>query len=116
MTSIDRASTLVTDESRLYKKVGSEFSDHQTVRHNRGKYVNKAGFTTNNVENFFGVFKRSMKAHIHCEEQHLQRYVAESAFRYSNRKISDLERAQEALKGIEGKRLTYRRIDEGRYA
>jgi hypothetical protein len=72
--------------------------------------VNKKGFSTNNVENFFGVFKRSIKAHIVVSEQHLARYVAESVFRYSNRKVTDFERALEVLKGIEGKRLTYRPI------
>jgi hypothetical protein len=51
-----------------------------------------------------------MKAHIHIEDQHLQRYLSETAFRYTNRKINDFERALEALKGIEGKRLTYRPI------
>ena len=116
VTNIDRASTLVTDESKLYTKLGTEFGTHEKVRHRGGKYVNKNGFTTNNVENFFGVFKRSIKAHIAVSDQHLNRYVAESVFRYSNRKISDFERAEEALKGIEGKRLTYRRSDEGDYA
>ena len=109
-TNVDRASTLVTDESRLYTDTGREYADHQTVKHSKNNYVNKKGFHTNNVENFFGVFKRSLKAHIVVSEQHLNRYVAESAFRYSNRKINDFERAAEALKGIEGKRLTYRPI------
>ena len=107
-TNVDRATTLVTDESRLYTDTAREYADHQTVKHSKHNYVNKKGFHTNNVENFFGVFKRSLKAHIVVSEQHLNRYVAESAFRYSNRKINDSERALEALKGIEGKRLTYR--------
>ena len=48
----------------------------------------------------------------HCDEKHLQRYLNEFDFRYSNRTalgVSDKERADKALKGIEGKRLTYRR-------
>ena len=109
-TTVDRKSTLVSDESRLYQYTGKAYADHQTVHHKSGTYVNKKGFTTNNVENFFGVFKRSIKAHIVVSEQHLNRYVAESVFRYTNRKINDFERALEALKGIEGKRLTYRPI------
>ena len=111
-TNVDRKSTLVTDESHLYVYTGKAYAKHQTVKHSAGHYVNKNGFHTNNVENFFGVFKRSLKAHIVVSEQHLGRYVAESVFRYSNRSITDFERAEEALKGIEGKRLTYRRIDE----
>jgi len=45
-------------------------------------------------------------------EQHLQRYLDEFSFRYSNRAgvgVDDAERASRALKGITGKRLTYRR-------
>ena len=108
---VDRKSTLVTDEAKIYHHVGKEFAAHERVAHKRGNYVNDRGFTTNHVENFFGVFKRVMKAHIHIEDQHLQRYLSETAFRYTNRKINDFDRALEALKGIEGKRLTYRPIN-----
>ena len=43
-------------------------------------------------------------------EAHLHRYLAEFDFRYNNRSdlgVEDTERAAKALKGIEGKRLTY---------
>jgi hypothetical protein len=42
-----------------------------------------------------------------CGEQHLQRYLTEFSFRYTNRHVTDGERAALALKGIEGN-LTYR--------
>ena len=113
VTNADRASTLVTDESSLYTKVGREFDGHDTVWHNARVYVTEAGRTTNNVENFFLQFKRGMRGtFIHCGEQHLQRYLNEFSFRYSNRSglgVGDAERAAMTLKGIEGKRLTYRR-------
>lgn len=48
----------------------------------------------------------------HCGERHLQRYLNEFDFRYSNRKISDMDRAKLAVAGILGKRLTYRRIGQ----
>jgi hypothetical protein len=47
----------------------------------------------------------------HCGEQHLQRYLTEFDFRYSNREkvgVNDVGRAARILKGAEGKRLTYR--------
>jgi len=47
-----------------------------------------------------------------CGEQHLQRYLTEFEFRHNNRiglGVGDTERAARTLKGIEGKRLTYRR-------
>ena len=52
----------------------------------------------------------------HCGRQHLHRYAAEFAFRYSNRVangVNDTMRAEKILKGAEGKRLTYRRTSEG---
>lgn len=115
-TNVDRKSELHTDESQLYKYVGKAFSAHKTVEHGvnqRGFYVGKDGQTTNNVENFFGTFKRGMKGVYHfCGEQHVSRYLAEFEFRYNKRSglgYSDGDRAALALKGIEGKRLTYRR-------
>jgi hypothetical protein len=47
----------------------------------------------------------------HCGEQHLQRYLDEFDFRYSNRAalgVDDTERTRRAIKGSDGKRLTYR--------
>ena len=49
-----------------------------------------------------------------CGQQHLQRYLDEFAFRYTNRigvGIDDNERATLAIKGAAGKRLTYRQAD-----
>jgi len=116
VTNARRTSELHTDESKLYTKVGKEFADHKTVEHGwnqRGYYVGKDGQTTNAVENFFGNFKRSMKGtYRFCGEQHLQRYLTEFEFRHNNRiglGVGDTERAARTLKGIEGKRLTYRR-------
>ena len=44
----------------------------------------------------------------HCAEKNLHRYLAEFEFRYNTRKITDSERAVLAIKGGDGKRLTYR--------
>jgi hypothetical protein len=50
----------------------------------------------------------------HVSEHHLGRYLAEFDFRYNERialGIDDAERTTRALRGIVGKRLTYRRPD-----
>jgi len=111
-TNVRRKATLVTDESQLYTFIGTQYGDHQTVIHTGREYVNKDGFTTNHVENFFGNFKRAMKGtYRFCSEQHLARYVAEFEFRHNNRSglgVNDGERTANALRGAEGKRLTYR--------
>ena len=81
VTNVRRTSELHTDESPIYKEVGREFAAHKTVEHGwnqQGYYVGADGQTTNNVENFFGVFKRGMKGVYHfCGAQHLQRYLDE---------------------------------------
>ncbi|HZQ12686.1 MAG TPA: IS1595 family transposase [Pseudolabrys sp.] len=109
-TNVHRGTTLVTDESPLYLQ--ADYKRHEKVRHASAQYVNKDGYTTNNVENFFGVFKKGMVGTYHfCGEQHLQRYLNEFAFRYSNRSgigIDDGERAAIAIRNASGKRLTYR--------
>ena len=120
VTNADRKSTLVTDESRLYTKVGAEFAGHKKIKHATGKYVSKDGFTTNNVENYFGILKRGvLGTFFHVSEKHLQMYLKEFDFRYTNRAgkgVADVERRDLALKGISGKRLTYRRPDEAALA
>src|SRR5579884_2252510 len=102
-TNVRRKAVLVTDESRLYTFPGSQYSDHQKVIHTGREYVNKDGYTTNHVENFFGTFKRGMRGtYIHCSEQHLLRYLKEFEFRYNNRSglgVTDGERTVLAMKG-----------------
>lgn len=102
---------LHTDESPLYREVGREFAAHEAVMHSIGEYT-RGDIHTNTAEGFFSVFKRGMKGvYQHCGEQHLQRYLDEFEFRYSNRSalgVNDENRAVRAIKGAEGKRLTYR--------
>ena len=105
----DRRSHLMTDESNVYRNIGSTFASHERVNHGKKEYA-RGIVSTNTIEGFFSIFKRGMKGiYQHCSERHLQRYLNEFDFRYSNRKVSDTERALIALRGAEGKRLYYRR-------
>ena len=112
---VSKESNLHTDEARHYLFIGSEFASHETVNHGREEYV-RDHVTTNTVEGFFSIFKRGMRGiYQHCSEKHLHRYLAEFDFRYSNRVamgIGDVARTDRLVKGIVGKRLTYRRIDQ----
>jgi hypothetical protein len=114
-TNADRKSTLMTDEAVVYPAAGAHYADHQTVNHSEKEYA-RGTASTNTVEGYFSIFKRGMKGvYQHCSEAHLPRYLAEFDFRYSNRaalEISDTARAEKALKGIQGKRLTYRRPNQ----
>jgi hypothetical protein len=44
----------------------------------------------------------------HVSKEHLARYVGEFEFRWNRRKTDDTTRAADAIKGVAGKRLTYR--------
>lgn len=112
----DRSSRLMTDEANVYKLMGKHFKGgHETVIHANREYA-RDDVSTNTIEGVFSIFKRGMVGtYQHCGEQHLQRYLNEFDFRYSNRAklgINDTMRAEIAIKGIEGKRLTYRRINK----
>jgi transposase-like protein len=109
---------LHTDGSSLYLKVGKEFAEHKSVDHSQEEYVRyePTGIVHNNsAESYFSVFKRGMRGiYQHCQEKHLQRYLAEFDFRHNTRSklgIEDKQRADLALAGAEGKRLTYRRTN-----
>ena len=108
--NIAREAHLMTDESKLYMVVGWEFATHHKVTHSHGEYVRGIAHT-NTVEGYFSIFKRGMKGvYQHCKEKHLHRYLAEYDHRYNYRVAlgySDLDRMTAAIKGVEGKRLTY---------
>jgi len=111
VTNVDRKSDLMTDEWRAYRDIGEEYASHKTVNHSIEEWV-RGNTHTNTIEGFFSIFKRGMKGvYQHCGEQHLQRYLVEFDFRYSHRVklgYSDEDRAAVAIRGAEGKRLTYR--------
>ena len=109
--NVSRQSRIHTDEAHHYRPPGADFAAHERVNHSAKEYA-RDDVTTNTVEGFFSIFKRGMTGvYQHCGEQHLQRYLDEFDFRFSNRAalgIDDTERTRRAVKGGEGKRLTYR--------
>jgi len=111
---ISKKAHLMTDEARIYKKVGKEFASHESVQHGIGEYV-RGDVTSNTVESSFAILKRGLYGtYHHVSEAHLQRYATEFDFKWNHRSklgFTDADRADAALKGISGKRLTYRRIN-----
>ena len=116
--NISHEAQVMTDAAQLYKYRLGDFAGHDRVDHSSGEYVRyELGRTvvhTNTVENVFSVFKRGMRGvYQHCAEKHLHRYLAEFDFRYNHRialGITDEQRAAAIVKGIVGKRLTYRTV------
>lgn len=106
---IDQASRLMSDDGGA--RVGAEFRGHQSVNHSIGEYV-RGDVHTNTIEGYFSILKRAITGtYHHVSLQHLKRYLAEFDFRYNERAalgISDEARADRLIRGIVGKRLTYR--------
>jgi transposase-like protein len=120
--NLSREAKLRTDDSVMYRSFAWRIQEggHQSVNHSAGEYVRRDDPTihTNTVEGFFNVFKRGMiGVYQHCDKRHLHRYLAEFDFRYSNRSalgVEDIERADAAIRGAKGRRLTYQTIGRGR--
>jgi transposase-like protein len=115
--NVHRESQVMTDAASWYKFLPAyvDVASHDTVEHGEEEYVRYEDgrvITTNTVEGYYSIFKRGMKGvYQHCSEKHLHRYLAEFDFRYSYRValgVNDEARAARALKGVVGKRLTYR--------
>ena len=109
--NVDKSSRLMTDEHPSYIGVGRTFQGgHDTVTHSLYEYA-RGDVTTNTVEGFFSLVKRSLNGIYHAvSKEHLHRYLAEIEFRYNNRKLEDGERIQAAIRASEGKRLIYREL------
>lgn len=111
--NIAREARIMTDEANQYFYLRQYFSGHGIVKHMHGEYVSRldSAIHTNTIEGFFSIFKRGMKGvYQHCGHHHLNRYLSEFDFRYSNRValgVNDKERADKLLSGVIGKRLTY---------
>ena len=89
--NVRRETKLMTDEHRVYRWIGKHYYRHET----------KDSSPSSNG----GIYQ-------HCQKKHLHRYLAEFDFRFPlqqprEAEISDTMRAQIALRGFVGKRLTY---------
>jgi transposase-like protein len=63
---------------------------------------------TNGLENFWSLLKRTMRGtYVAVEPVHLHRYMDEYAFRFNERKSTDVERFALVASKAKGKRLTY---------
>jgi transposase-like protein len=115
-----RKSYLMTDESTVYPKIGDEFAGHGTVNHSIEEYVRGGFWHTCTIDGYFSIMKRGITGvYHHVSQQHLKRYLAEYDFRYNEREalgVSDAKRMEKSIKGIVGKRLTYRRTGETGHA
>jgi transposase-like protein len=113
-TMVSKDSRLVTDMGQNFKFRG--FAAHETVDHHKFEWA-RGDVHTNTLEGFFSIFKRGIVGvYQHIDAKHFDRYLAEFDFRQNTRVklgYSDTDRAEIALKGVKGKRLTYETTQKG---
>jgi transposase-like protein len=105
---VEAGSNVYTDSLASYVGLSPDFA-HDFVNHAE-TYV-RGAVHTNGLENFWSLFKRCIKGtHVSVEPYHLFRYVDSEAFRFNHRETTDGVRFIEVLRGVEGKRLTYKAL------
>ncbi|MGD0464054.1 MAG: IS1595 family transposase [Tepidisphaeraceae bacterium] len=105
---VEPGSQLFTDAHGGYRGLDPIFI-HKFIDHAE-KYVEGA-VHTNGIENFWSLFKRCIKGtHVSIDPFHLFAYVDSESFRFNNRDLHDGQRFALALRGMSGKRLTYKAL------
>ena len=102
-----REAVVNTDDARAYWGLPRR---HKIVQHGVRQYVDaETGATTNSIESFWAIIKRSYKGTYHWwSRKHLQRYVNEFVWRFNHRELSDEERMAQVVRDGVGKRLRYK--------
>ncbi len=105
---VEAGAALYTDALPSYTGLAQEYA-HKVVDH-AVEYVN-GRVHTNGLENFWSLVKRGISGtYVSVEPFHLFRYLDEQAFRFNNRKVTDVDRFNMMLVGLLGKRVTFRNL------
>ena len=106
---IEKGSELHTDEHGGYQGLDDEYA-HEVIRHAADEYV-RGHVTTNRIENFWTLLKRTIKgSYVSVEPFHLHRYLDEQTFRFNERGGKDPDRFDHVASSVAGKRLTYQKL------
>ena len=100
-------SKVVTDAYRAYSSLAATYQ-HISIKHTEGNYITIGDAHTNTIEGFWSLLKRGVIGIYHqVSPKHLHRYCNEFTFRYNSRLVKDVVRFEDAIKNVNGKRLTY---------
>ncbi len=109
---VHKDSRLVTDKASHY--VHPPVASHESVDHSKFEWA-RGDVHVNTLEGFFSVVKRGLVVvYSHADTNPLARSLPEFVFRQNTPErlgINDVQRADIALKGFAGKRLTYETTD-----
>jgi transposase-like protein len=109
-SNVESGAAVYTDAHASYQALISRYV-HDFIDHTTG-YV-RGKVHTNGIENFWSLLKRAIRgSYVAVAPFHLGRYVDEEVFRFNARKGTDWTRFMAAMRGVIGRRLTYRRLCE----
>lgn len=109
--NVDPASVLMTDSSSAYANIGKKYAHHGVVDHSKKEFVRDEIYHTNTIEGSFSLLDRMIIGIYHfVSPKHLQAYLNESAYRYNERKLSDPERFENAVRKCGNSRLKYHEL------
>lgn len=104
--NVEPNTTVCTDALSSYSGLSSRFV-HEAVDHTIA-YV-RGLVHVNGLENFFSLLKRMLRGtYVKCAVFHLFRYLDEESWRFNRRDLNDGERFDAVMRGVLGKRLTFR--------
>lgn len=105
--NVKPGTTVITDGFGAYKGLDKTYT-HEVVMHSENEYVRPGNIHTNSIEGFWSQLKRGIIGVYHqVSPKHLHRYCHEFGYKYNTRQIKDVLRFEDAIKNINGKRLTY---------
>ena len=109
VANVARGTEIHSDQHKAYRRIGELIGGtHQHVNHTLQEYA-RDGVHSNSAESWNALLKRSIVGSFHhVSREHLARYCDEVSFRWDRREMTDSNRTIAAIKGAEGKRLTYR--------
>lgn len=106
--TVEPGANVYTDGFSAYRKLGESYK-HSYIDH--GSTYVRGTVHTNNIENFWCLFKRSIKGTwVRPSPKHLDRYATDQAFRYNMRKLTDSERFVVLAFQARDRRITYQQL------
>jgi transposase-like protein len=82
---VDKDSYLMTDQHKVYLKLGNQYAGHSYVNHGDLEFA-RGEVHNNTAEAFNAILERTKQGVFHwLSKMHLQRYINETAFRWNHR-------------------------------